>query len=174
MISVEPKGIKEVIIHLNKIKKSILPKKKLFLERLAERGIELEESKLANAQYDGSHESKVGAYWLDDDKMVIALAGEKVTFIEFGTGTYYTDEHEKADELGMIRGEFGYKRGANPPWEFESSSKTNRTEKSRIVREGSWGVRIETYGNPPNRIAYNTGKELREIILEVAKEVFSE
>lgn len=174
MISVEPKGIKEVIIHLNKIKKSILPKKKLFLERLAERGIELEESKLANAQYDGSHESKVGAYWLDDDKMVIALAGEKVTFIEFGTGTFYEDTHEKASEFGFTRGTYGKGLGANPPWYFiEPTGRIHgNAEYEDVTSRGN--LVVKTYGNPPNRIVYNTGKELREEILKIAKEVFSE
>lgn len=174
MISVEVKGLSKTIQQLKKYRSRIRERKKQFLNKLGEMGVALEIEGMGNIQYDGDYYLQSYYKWKDSSTLIIALEGEEVTFIEFGTGTYYTEEHEKADELGMIRGEFGYKQGANPPWEFESSSKTNRTEKSRVVREGSWGVRIETYGNPPNRIAYNTGKFLREIILEVAKEVFSE
>lgn len=157
-----------------KYRNRIKERRNLFLKKLGERGVAIENDGMGEIQYDGDYFVQSYYKWEDDNTLVVALEGEEVTFIEFGTGTYYTDEHEKADELGMIRGEYGYKQGANPPWQFNSYSNVNRTEKSRIVREWSNGVRIETYGNPPNRVAYKTGKELREIILEVAKEVFSE
>ena len=174
MIKVEVKGIKETIAHLKKYRKSIDDKKKLFLERLAERGIELEQEKMADIIYDGSHDSQVGAYWMDDEKIVIAFTGSKVTFIEFGTGTVYEDTHEKASEFGFTRGTYGKGLGANPPWYFiEPSGKIHgNAEYEAVTSRGN--LVVKTYGNPPNRIVYNTGKELREEIIKIAKEVFSE
>ena len=174
MITVKIKGLDKTIAHLKKLQGQLPEKKKLFLERLAEKGIELEESKMANIIYDGSHDSSVGVYWLNDDTLALAFMGEKVTFIEFGTGTVYDDQHEKASEFGFTRGTFGKGLGANPPWYFIEPSKQlhGNAEYEAVTSRGN--LVVKTYGNPPNRVVYNTGKELRDEIVKIAKEVFSE
>lgn len=174
MITVKIKGLDKTIAHIKKYQSQLSDKKKRFLERLAERGIELEENLMPTIQYAGSHDSSVGAYWMSDNAIAIAFEGEKVTFIEFGTGTIYDDQHEKASEFGFVRGAYGKGHGANPPWYFiEPTGQLHGTEEFEAVTSRG-NLVVKSYGNPPNRIVYKTGKELRKEIVKIAKEVFSE
>ena len=112
--------------------------------------------RLSTASYAGDMYAEVEPVQKEDNGVSIGIKGESVTFIEFGTGTYYPDNHPLMDEFQFARGEFGKKRGANPPWYF-------RNEGGELIR---------TLGNEANRVVYNTGKALREETAEIAKEVF--
>ena len=98
----------------------------------------------------------------------VAMQGSEAGFIEFGTGTHYTsmaESHPLADKFGAIRGEWhGDSKGADPPWFFYGEPGTYGED----VGNGF----VKTFGNPANRVIYNTGKELGEIAITKAKEVF--
>ena len=157
MIKVSMPNLKTVIRQIEASQKSIKAKNEELLDALAEKGSEIMTFGLAEAVYDGDMYADVIEPIKEDNQVSIGIKGESVTFIEFGTGTFYPDDHPLMDEFGYERGTFGKGLGANPPWTFRN--------------EG--GKKVTTFGNPANRVVYETGKELREIAVDIAKEVYS-
>lgn len=157
MIKISTPNLKRVLNQIEEYKKSLAEKDNEFLNTVADKGNEILTMGLAEAVYDGDMYADVMQTQKEDNGVSIGIKGESVTFIEFGTGTFYPDDHPLMDEFGYERGTFGKGLGANPPWSFRN--------------EG--GKTVTTFGNPANRVVYETGKELREIAGDIAKEVYS-
>lgn len=157
MIKISTPNLKRVVDQIENYKKSLKDKDEELLTAVANKGNEIMTFGLAEAIYDGDMYAEVMETQKEDNGVSIGIKGESVTFIEFGTGTFYPDDHPKMDEFGFERGEFGHKLGRNPPWTFENGA----------------GKRVTTFGNPANRVVYETGKELREVATDIAKEVYS-
>ena len=83
--------------------------------------------------------------------------------------------HEKANEFGFTRGGYGKGRGLNPPWVFDAQGRgiSMTTSVGKVIISKKGEPKYLTYGNPPNRVLYNTAKELRAKILEIAREVYA-
>lgn len=177
MIKISTPNIQTVIKQLKAKQKEIQTKTWELAETVAEKGNEKLAEKLDNAQYDGSATRYVSPTEFDQasGKLSIGIGGEAVTFIEFGTGTHYEGDHPLMSEFGFTRGTFGRGLGSSPPWFFrETSGAVGRNfigEVDGVTRGGA--LIIKTYGNPANRVVYDTGKELREETGDIAKEVFS-
>ena len=162
----------EVINSVKSRKKRLESKFDEYLERLGKEGIDIAKTKMGTIQYDGTVDLFT-YYEREGNRIYVAVHGESVTFIEFGTGVHYSAQHPKAHGLGMIRGTFGQGRGANPPWYFkEENGQVGFGEVVRTNKDGS--VIVRTLGNPPNRIVYDTAKELREKAVAIAREVYSD
>lgn len=170
MITINIKNIDKVIKQLENYQKSLEDKQKQLLERLAEIGIEVATTRFGSAQYDGINDVVVDSEptWIDDTKLAIVARGNAITFIEFGTGVHYTEQHPKAEELGAVRGTYGQGKGSRDSWTYYGETGTA----GQIVRESEKGAVVRTQGNPPNRAMYDAGKEMRQRIIEIAKEVF--
>lgn len=169
------RGLDHLVKRLNNMESNFELKKREYLESLAEIGIDKAVTVFDAAEYSGTNDVTVqsGPEWIDDNTMAIVANGHAVAFIEFGAGTFYPDDHPKAAEVGAIRGAFGQKRGANPPWLYKgeagkNSDATPAHDKSGAVRDGLWWTR----GNPPAKAMYQAAELMREHAAEVAKEVF--
>lgn len=162
-------GIDKLISRLTNLANAGDSKMREFLEKLAAIGVSVAAVKFGNAQYDGDNDVKVlNPQWVSDKRLEIVAVGNAVTFIEFGTGITYNEQHPKASELGFNRGSYGQGKGARPSWAYYGIPGTN----GRIVRDTSLGSVILTEGNPPARAMYDASKEIRNNILKIAKEVF--
>lgn len=162
--------IDEAIKQIEAYEKNLKNKQRIFMERLAEIGINTAKVKFQNARYDGENDVKVtDPKWLDDNRLIISATGKAVLFIEFGSGVHYaSDSHPKAAEFGYVRGTYGYGLGKLDSWRYEGSPGTN----GEVIKEGKHKGEIRTYGNPANRCMYDASKEMRKKIREIAKEVF--
>jgi hypothetical protein len=163
-------NIDEAIRQIEEYEKRIVKKRKIFLEKLAEIGVDVATTKFSNAQYDGTNDVVLGKpEWINDNKLVISATGKSVMFIEFGTGVHYASEsHPKAGEFGFVRGTYGHGLGKLDSWRY----KGNRGSKGELIENGPHKGEIETHGNPANRCMYDASKEMRRKIREIAKEVF--
>lgn len=141
---------------------------KIFLQKLADIGVEVAKATFTTAQYDGVNDVKVTSQWINDNTIQIIASGHAVTFIEFGTGITYSEQHPLASEMGAIRGSFGKGKGSKSSWTYYGTRGTN----GRFIRSSDKGDVYRTSGNPPARAMYLASKEIKQKILEVCKEVF--
>lgn len=169
-LKIKLNDIEGAIAKLEEYEKSIRNKTKVLMERLANVGYDVANVRFSQAQYDGTNDVVVKSpEWVDDNKIVLVAHGNTVTFIEFGTGVRYTEIHPLALEKGAIRGGFGKGHGKKDSWAYYGNPGTN----GKIVRESKNGIVVRTNGNPPARAMYEASKNMREEILKIAKEVFS-
>ena len=168
-MSFEVKGLDTVVNRLDRYQIDYNRKVKDFLTKLVEIGIDISSAAFRNAQYDGSNDVIVNPpQWLGDNALVISAQGQTITFIEFGAGVYYTEEHPKANAFGMHRGEYGQGKGKQNTWGYYGEQGTN----GEYLKTTDKGDLFLTHGNPPSKAMYNAGKEMRLRMLEIAKEVF--
>lgn len=167
-IKMRASGIDRIIRRLDKAEKRLDEQVKQFAERLGSIGIQYMQVGFANAIYDGDNDVTIdNMVWMTDTTLRLTARGQSVAYIEFGTGTVYVggaNEHPKAEQFGAIRGSRGKQKGLNPPWVYFGNPG------SRGIDNGNGFVL--TFGNPANRVMYNSAKEMRLRIEEVAKEVF--
>lgn len=132
----------------------------ILCKKLAEMGATKVSLGYARAIYSGDTKNKdikVDVVRVSGGYQIVAN-GKSVLFVEFGTGITYGYGHPEAGKFGMGPGTYPDGKGHwNDP-------------KGWWLPESVGGG--HTYGNPPNPVMYRTAKELREAILEVAKEVF--
>lgn len=170
MISVTIQGLSEFKDKVQKYRKSMPERKKEFLLKLAEIGIDAADISFKRAHYDGVNDVTVSPTpkWHGSNTLIISATGQTITFIEFGTGITYADDHPLAQEFGMIRGEYGQGKGKQDSWVYYGEEGTMgewlRTVDNQYV--------IRTRGNPANRCMYDAGKKMRDETEKIAKEVF--
>lgn len=159
-------NVDRVIARLNKKKKSLDSRHEAFLYRLGKEGVDIANVKIQTVQYDGTVDLFT-FYSVEKDIVYLTVQGSTVTFIEFGTGVHYSEQHP----LNWYeRGGYGLHQGLNDHWYYQGDPGTHG--EVRTTKKGKTVVRTE--GNPPNRVVYNTGKELRGKVLEIARKVYSD
>lgn len=141
---------------------------KEFLAKLAELGVDVANVSFSTAQYDGVNDVEVESQWINDTTIQVVAKGKAVTFIEFGTGITFTEQHPLATKLGAIRGAYGKGKGNKPSWTYYGEQGTN----GQFIRESAKGTVYRTKGSPPARAMYLAIKEIKNRILELSKEVF--
>lgn len=157
----------QVIKQLKAYAQNLDAKMHTLMEKLAEVGLDVANTRYATAQYDGlPSDEPIGPTWVGDDTLEIGYSGSTILFIEFGTGVTYTEQHPLAGEFGYERGGYGYHLGKLSSWRYVGSPGTNGQPDPD---HPGW---IRTEGNPPNRVLYDASKEMRTKIQEIAKEVF--
>jgi len=163
-------GIDSLLKKLKTRQTELNKKQHILLEKLSKVGIDIASAKFQTAQYDGDNDVVVNRQpeWVGDNKLFLTATGNAVTFIEFGTGIHYAEQHPKASDLGAIRGEYGQGKGSNDTWGYYGSPGTNGREK----RDTDKGTLVITHGNPPARAMYDSAKEMRNQVLNKAREVF--
>lgn len=167
-IQVKLGNLKEAIRVVEKYRDDLPGRCRVFLQKLAELGLETADVRFSSAQYDGTNDVKCSIVWDDDNHLRVVAAGGAVTFIEFGTGVYYPEQHPLADQKGAVRGGYGQGKGSQRTWGYYGEPGTNGLERTR----GDTTV-ILTHGNPPSRAMYEASKTMREQIMVIAREVFS-
>lgn len=152
-------SIDSAIKQLKEYKTELRKKAQKICEKLAVSGAVNVSLGYATAIYTGSKDYSVTVEEIRDGYRILA-DGETALILEFGAGVTYGYGHPQADEFGMGPGTYPDGKGHwNDPagwW---------------IPKEHGGG---HTYGNPPTMAMYETAKELRDRVLDVAREVFNE
>lgn len=168
---------KSVIRGLVKYQRSIDPKIREFLLKLHQIGANTAASRIAVAEYAGTNDATVlEPHWLSNTKLALEVRGNSIMFIEFGTGSDYVGadwNHPLAGSLPLTtRGSYGEHQGAYPPWMYKGEIGNSPHSWELKTASGAPTGYVMTHGNPANRVVYEAGKEMRQNILNVAREVF--
>jgi len=161
-------GLDKTINHLKKYSERLSEKNKLFLEKLAQIGIDEATIRFSTAQYDGTNDVSVSATpeWVSDTTLRVYATGSTLFFIEFGTGVHYSEQHPKAGEFGFTRGGYGHHLGKLDSWRYEGDPGTNGEPDEKHPGY------IKTHGNPPAMAMYGAAEKMKNQVLEIAREVF--
>lgn len=143
-------------------------KMRTFLERLAQIGISSADASFRSAAYDGVNDVVVNStpVWVDERTIAVQASGRAILFIEFGTGVFNPGVHPLANELGMIRGEYGKGHGKQESWIYIGEPGTHGE-----VLDSDRNV-VRTRGNNASRSMYDAAEIMRNEIKRIAKEVF--
>lgn len=144
-------------------------KKRLFLEKLAEIGVNTADAAFRRSEgmYSGEYTPvKVGTEWIDDNTIAVVAGGSyEVFLIEFGAGIHYADGY--GEEHGYGPGTLG-SQGLNDYWFYKDEGGQLGEGVPSTKKPGL----ILTHGNPPARAMYAAGRDMRARIAEIAREVF--
>lgn len=171
MVNIEAKNLDKAvknILQQQTMLKNINRYIEKFTQKLADIGLDYATMSFQRAEYDGTNDVTVSIDVQKPNLVRVVASGKAVLFIEFGTGIYYPDDHPKAKELNMIRGEYGKKQGRKESWVYVGEEGTNGT----VIRRGPNGNAVRTRGNPASRSMYLTADEVRDNIQKIAEEVF--
>lgn len=156
----DPASIEAAIKQLEDYSKSLDDKASLLAEKLAEKGLWYAEWNFSSVQwtYSGAVDYQLDVEKVDNTHYVITAGGETVLFLEFGAGAKLGYGHPKAQEMGMGPGTYPNGKGH---WDSP---------------HGWWyadeGGKHHTYGNAPGMPMYNAAQDLKNEILQTAREVF--
>nr|DAE40933.1 MAG TPA: hypothetical protein [Caudoviricetes sp.] len=154
-IELTPQSITSAIKQLRKLDDEWNRKTDELIRRLAAIGATKASLGFSRAVYTGDNDVSVSVEQIDNGYSILA-SGEAVLFIEFGSGVTYGYGHPEPKQYG--------------PGTYPGEGHWN-DPKGWYLPKGKGGV--HTYGNPPSATMYRTGKELRQGILRIAKEVFN-
>lgn len=170
--TLDPKSIDQAIKDLNDWKVNWLEDRlDKLIEILVKRGVYLAQVKFNTAVYDGDRSVEVSFEEREPGKAYAVVAvGKSAVFIEFGSGLKYPDDHPKAHEMGMIRGQYGAGRAASVVngWTYYGEPGIN----GKFVTHKKKGDVYRTLGNPANQCMYRTMQELREDFEKIARRIF--
>lgn len=156
-MKVEINGIDALIRKLEAKRDSLEEKKRLFMERLAQIGVDTARVNFSKAIYDGNNDVVVETVWQDDHTLSVSASGTSVLFIEFGSGLIGYG-HELAGSMKYGPGTWSDSELGKGHWQDEKGWYYEHGKKS--------------HGNPPARAMYEASKEMRERIKQIAAEVF--
>lgn len=133
-------------------------KEQEFLRRLADIGVSVASAGFATADYDGVNDVVVHMEKTATGYNVIA-SGEKVGFIEFGTGVRYPEWNgSDVAYTPPPHGSYGKGQGKNPwGWWFKA-------------HDGAMAQ--HTYGNPPAEAMLTAREQMIEQVIAIAREVW--
>ncbi len=153
-----PESIKSAIAQVKQYEKDFLAKEQEFARRLADLGVRVAQTGFATADYDGVNDVVVSLVKTPTGYAVVA-SGEKVGFIEFGTGIRYPEwDNTDMAYTPPAHGTYGKGQGKNPwGWWFKA-------------HDGA--VARHTYGNPPAEAMRTARDQMVEQVVQIAREVW--
>lgn len=177
---IEAVGLQKTIQRLEKEQETRKEKLHELMERLAKIGVSVAKYSFDRALYAGLNDVSVQFEWESDNRVAVKASGYHVMFIEFGSGIRY-GEHPQSAEMGFAHGTYGHKQGANPSgWVYEGYPGQNppadtdyvvtKNGKQKYGKTGNPLVR--TKGNPPSMSMFAAGREMRDQIERIVREVF--
>ena len=156
-IELNNQSINSAIKELKQYKAWVEKKEAELRIRLASLGATVASLQFARAIYNGTNDVSVR---VDDtgSVAVIYAEGEKLAFIEFGSGARYGYGHPLAGEFGLGPGTWSEGEEGKGHWQDE---------------KGWWyGSGQHSYGNPPAMAMYTAVQKIEEEFTQIAKEVF--
>lgn len=154
----DPASVQAAIKEIEDYKKWLEGKAQELVKRLADMGVVNVSLGFARAVYTGDKDVDVTVEQRDANTYAIVASGETVLFLEFGAGVIYGYGHPNPTVDGTAMG----------PGTYPSDNGHWNDPKGWWIPGGG-----HTYGNPPSMTMYQTGKDLRENLEQIAKEVFS-
>lgn len=145
---------------------SLDDKVKTLLVRLAGIGLPIIDSGFASAEYDGDKGVITSGVTYNDNGATIYVTGEKVAFIEFGTGiTYQPYSNSEIRAKVPPRGSYGKGFGNRSGWVYEGDVGTN----GLLLYDN----KVFTRGNPPAERVLTARNEIIAQVITIAREVFN-
>lgn len=158
-VSLSPRSIERAIKELEDYKKWLTEKSSELCRRLAEVGVEVATAEFSAVDYDGDKDFDV--VWEEDGSGCRVVAkGQSVLFLEFGSGAKMGGGHPLNQEFGMGPG----------TWSEGPQGKGHWDDPNGWYVPGHHGLKSE--GNKPAMGMYLAGKQMREQIETIAREVF--
>jgi hypothetical protein len=160
-IQIDPfdrKSIGDAVKLVKQYKRDFLVKEQEFARRLADLGVRVAQAGFATADYDGVNDVVVTLVKTSTGYAVLA-SGEKVGFIEFGTGIRYPEwDNTDMAYTPPVHGTYGKGQGKNPwGWWFKA-------------HDGA--MARHTYGNPPAEAMRTARDEMVAQVIQIAREVW--
>ena len=151
-------SIDDIISGLEALKSSLKVKADALVKALADAGCEAVSITYGAWPYKGPRDADVTVEQRGEATYAIVASGETMLILEFGAGvTYSAKQHPLAGEMGYGPGTY--------PGQVHAMDK-----RGWYLPKAAGGG--HTYGNAPSMAMYNTGKSLREVIQQAAREVF--
>lgn len=150
-------GVAQAIRELEEYQNWFKERTKMFLDRLAEEGLEVAQAGFKFAKYDGENDVKVSVEPRGETARAVVALGRATLFIEFGSGVI-TPLHPETPE-GLERGSWSDGPEGKGHWQDPNGWYYAHGKKTR--------------GNPANMAMYEAVKDLENRIGQIAKEVFS-
>lgn len=162
---------KELINYRDKILPNKLDE---FVLRLAEAGIPVVESNIAQASFtyddngiQSGSDTEHNIYVKVDSliglsQATLVLEGKEILFIEFGSGVYHSEkglnssDHPKGAENGFLIGTYGLGHGSQKVWGYYADD----------------GELVLTHGTKATMPMYKASLEIKKRVLEIAQDVF--
>ena len=152
------KSIGQAIRELKSFRDSLEAKTKVFLEELANIGVQEASIRFTTAMYDGVNDSSVTLKPIEGGFCIVA-EGKAVAFIEFGAGVYHNpgEPYPNPRPDGIVGiGEYGKGYGKRQAWGFRNED----------------GELVITHGTPAAMPMWYASEEMRNAITKKFKEVF--
>lgn len=137
---------------------------------LCDIGREIASYAFGSAMYDGVNDITVELQATDRGCRVVAN-GNAVCFVEFGAGVYYGGNYlgrRPPEILGI--GQYGRHNGMRNTWSYYGSPGTNG---ELAMHKKSGDTVVITHGNPPANAMAMAVVQMRDKLVETAREVFS-
>lgn len=165
-VKLNKQSIDNAIKELAQYKQDFLAKEQKLLEGLANIGVRDASIRFTTAMYDGVNDVTVTLDKTSKGYAIIA-EGEAVAFIEFGAGVYHnsSEPYPNPRPEGVVGiGEYGKGKGKRRAWYYKGEPGTNgELQKNGVVK---------TRGNPAAMPMWYASEEMRNSILQIAREVF--
>ena len=159
--ALDARSIERAIRELEDYKEWVAQKTELLCRKCADLGFTVASANFSGAFY-GMGNNDVSVTLEPTNKgFKILASGESVCFIEFGAGVYYNgvEPYPMERPAGVVGiGEFGAGHGKQDGWFYTDEN----------------GEKQYTHGNPAAMPMYNAQKTIREMLTQIAKEVFAE
>ena len=165
-VGLSTSSINKAIKDLRQYKNDFLAKEKRLLEGLANIGVKEASIRFTTAMYDGVNDVTVTLDKTNNGYAIVA-EGQAVAFIEFGAGVYHNSGSPYPEPLpeGVVGiGEYGQGKGKRRAWFYKGEAGTNgEVQKNGVVK---------TRGNPAAMPMWYASEEMKNAILQIAREVF--
>lgn len=151
-------SVDKAIKELEAYKVWVEQKTKELTERLARIGATEAAVRFGSAYYTGTNDVSVTVNPISNG-WEISADGKAVCFIEFGSGVYFNGDepYPNPRPKGVVGiGEYGKGKGSNDFWWYTSENGGSRF----------------THGTPSAMPMYHASREMRQAVLQIAKEVF--
>lgn len=161
-------SIDDAIKQVQEFRQRFLRHMEELCKRLAEEGMEVMELEYGRALYAGINDIEVSVDAQGESAYIIAK-GERVAFIEFGTGVRYAESPHGAKAGIPPRGSYGKHKGATgKPWIYKGEP-GNLGSKVKGKPGYYWSI-----GNPAASAIPAAMIYMQNRIMDIAREVFDD
>lgn len=159
-----PASIQNALNELNNYADFIHKQVPVFVQRLADEGVQVAKVRFSQARYDGTNDVTVHTEGSGKSVAVVAV-GNATLFIEFGTGVLNAGHPDPA-AAKYPHGGYGKGLGRLSSWRYKGDPGTHGEPDPKHPGY------IRTAGNPANMSMYLTIEDLRRRFKQIAEEVF--
>ena len=169
--TLDPTSIGHAIRLLKDYRRQVVAAGPEIAKRLAKRGYVVACNVMSGHVFSGETIESLKVIQEGDNTFILQANSKSLLFLEFGAGVRYGGGHPWDDDFGLGPGTYPGAGHWDDPngWWFPTDDP--RLVIRRDKNGQGWG---HSYGNKPHMPFYKADKAMRNDILEIAKEVFTE